>query len=67
MCAVLLCAFDHTRVQKLDFTPQEDGVDSDAYHGLVMGANENTYIMRGRHFDVLRNVSGGCRLKCFTA
>eukprot|EP00200_Dunaliella_tertiolecta_P009141 CAMPEP_0202380178 /NCGR_PEP_ID=MMETSP1127-20130417/27502_1 /ASSEMBLY_ACC=CAM_ASM_000462 /TAXON_ID=3047 /ORGANISM="Dunaliella tertiolecta, Strain CCMP1320" /LENGTH=600 /DNA_ID=CAMNT_0048978833 /DNA_START=71 /DNA_END=1873 /DNA_ORIENTATION=+ len=37
----------------------QEGADAEAYNGLVMGANENTYIMRGKHFDVLRNVEGG--------
>ena len=35
----------------------QEGADTESYNGLVMGANDNTYIMRGKHFDVLRNVS----------
>jgi hypothetical protein len=38
---------------------QEDEED-DPIMGVIMGANENSYLMKGGgKFDVLRNVSGG--------
>ncbi|KAG2451790.1 hypothetical protein HYH02_003568 [Chlamydomonas schloesseri] len=33
--------------------------DEDAINGIIMGAGENNFLMRGRRFDVLRNVEGG--------
>ncbi|GFR50260.1 hypothetical protein Agub_g12446 [Astrephomene gubernaculifera] len=33
--------------------------DEDAINGIIMGAGENNYLMRGRRFDVLRNLEGG--------
>jgi hypothetical protein len=36
---------------------REAEMDAEAYNGLVMGAGDNDYLMRGRYFEVLRNVS----------
>ncbi|PNW71515.1 hypothetical protein CHLRE_16g657550v5 [Chlamydomonas reinhardtii] len=33
--------------------------DEDAINGIIMGAGENNFLMRGRRFDVLRNLEGG--------
>lgn len=37
----------------------EDEEDDNTIHGIVMGANENNFLMRGAHIDVLRNVGAG--------
>ncbi|KXZ52553.1 hypothetical protein GPECTOR_9g597 [Gonium pectorale] len=38
---------------------KEMALDEDAINGIIMGAGENNYLMRGRRFDVLRNLEGG--------
>ncbi|PNH08099.1 Protein CYPRO4 [Tetrabaena socialis] len=38
---------------------REMALDEDAINGIIMGAGENNFLMRGRRFDVLRNVDGG--------
>ncbi|GLC70451.1 hypothetical protein PLESTF_000974900 [Pleodorina starrii] len=38
---------------------KEMAKDEDAINGIIMGAGENNYLVRGCRFDVLRNVEGG--------
>mmetsp|Transcript_1482 Transcript_1482/g.3251 ORF Transcript_1482/g.3251 Transcript_1482/m.3251 type:complete len:563 (-) Transcript_1482:307-1995(-) len=44
---------------------EDAGGEEDSILGLIMGAGENNYLMRGgTKFDVLRNVEGGVEDKC---
>ncbi|KAJ9521148.1 hypothetical protein QJQ45_022851 [Haematococcus lacustris] len=53
-----------TRDEQAMETNEDD--DGSTYQGLIMGAGENNFLMRGRHFDVLRNVVGGVEDKGVT-
>lgn len=49
---------EYQREQRAKMAREGDEDDEgEGYSGLVMGAGENNYLLRGKHFDVLRNVS----------
>eukprot|EP00197_Chlamydomonas_leiostraca_P013127 CAMPEP_0202869760 /NCGR_PEP_ID=MMETSP1391-20130828/12913_1 /ASSEMBLY_ACC=CAM_ASM_000867 /TAXON_ID=1034604 /ORGANISM="Chlamydomonas leiostraca, Strain SAG 11-49" /LENGTH=578 /DNA_ID=CAMNT_0049550119 /DNA_START=147 /DNA_END=1883 /DNA_ORIENTATION=+ len=45
--------------QRRDAEDDEEEDGDEEIQGIIMGAGENNYLQRGRHFDVLRNVEGG--------